>query len=133
MPIYQSSEQFYTCARALFEQLQVAYPEAAQAVQQANLMIRFQCTKPEVVLFINGRRDPVAIKYGPVRLRPELDVHMTTDTLHRILLGELSLGKALSSKAIRVKGPIWKTLSLATLFEQSQQLYPQILKEQKVL
>ena len=54
---------------------------------------------------------------------------MSADTLHRILLGELQLGKALSGGLLKVKGPILKTLPLSELFHQGQRYYPDVLRE----
>jgi hypothetical protein len=33
---------------------------------------------------------------------------------------------------MKVKGPVWKTFSLAGIFERGQDIYPDILKEQEV-
>ncbi|MCI0726472.1 MAG: SCP2 sterol-binding domain-containing protein [Chloroflexi bacterium] len=130
MPFFTDSDQFYTCAKALFDRLQAEYPGAADAILDARLLISFACTNPDVVLLINGRRCPVEVVYGPNRIRPELEVNLSADTLHQILLGEISLPKALSSKLMKVKGPVWKTLALASLFERTQLLYPQVLRQQ---
>jgi hypothetical protein len=133
MAFFQSSEQFYACAQALFGRMEAENPAAADSVQKAKLIIRFQCENPPVEILVNGRREPVEISYGPARVRPELDIGMPTDVLHRILLGELSLAQALATRAIKVKGPAWKTIALADLFLQTQSLYPHILREQGLL
>jgi hypothetical protein len=133
MDFFQSSEQFYTCAQALFGRMEAENPRAADSIQKARLIIRFLCQKPTVEVLINGRRKPVEIIYGPARIRPELDIGMPTDVLHRILLGELSLAQALATGSIKVRGPAWKTVALADLFLQTQSLYPQILHEQGLL
>ena len=133
MAFYGSGEQFYTCARALFERLEKQYPSAGDDVIAAKLLIRLLCSEPKAEITINGRRRPVSVSYGTNRIRPELEVRMKTDTLHQILLGELSLSKALGAKALKVRGPVWKTLALGELFDQCQALYPQILREQGLL
>lgn len=133
MAFFQSSEQFYTCARSLFGRLEIENPGAADSVQNAKLIIRLQCQDPAAEILVNGRRQPVEISYGPARIRPELDIGMPTDTLHRILLGELTLAQALATRSIKVRGPAWKTVALADLFLQTQALYPQILREQGLL
>lgn len=69
---------------------------------------------------------------APLALRPELDVELAADTFHRILLGELSLLKALGSGLLKVKGPIWKTNALGELFQQGKSCYPSILREHKL-
>lgn len=133
MAFYSSSEQFYACAQALFDRLEKENPSAGDDVIAAKLLIRLLCSDPMAAILINGRRRPVSVSYGVNRIRPELEVTLKTDTLHQILLGKLSLSKALSAKALRVRGPVWKTLALGELFDQCQALYPQILREQGLL
>lgn len=133
MGFYKNSDNFYGAAQAMFTRLQEENPDAAKAVSSARLLIRLRCTDPSAEVFINGRRNPVAISYGPVKDRPELDIAMEADTLHRILLGELTLPNALSAKLLKVRGPVWKTVALADLFYQSQQYYPEILAEQGLM
>jgi hypothetical protein len=132
MAIYRDSDQLYACAEAFFTRLREAYPQAEDAVKKAKTLIRVKCTDPEVEFLINGRRDPVEITYGVGRIRPEVDVEMTSDTLHQLLVGELSLPKAATTRKLKVKGPVWKTFPLAELFERGQEIYPDILREQEV-
>jgi putative sterol carrier protein len=133
MTIYRDSDQLYACAEAFFNRLRQAYPQAEDAVKKAKTLIRVTCSDPDVEFIINGRRDPVEIIYGSSRIRPEVDVEMSSDTLHQILTGELSLPKAATARKMKVKGPIWKTFPLAELFERGQEIYPEILKEQEVI
>jgi len=130
MTIYNSPEQFYACAQALFDRVQEENPNAAENVMDAKLLIRFRCNNPEAEILINGRRNPASVTFGANRVRPEVDAYMETDTLHKILLGELGLSKALSTKQIKLRGPAWKALAVAELFHQCQNLYPNILEEQ---
>jgi putative sterol carrier protein len=133
MSFFSSSQQFYVTARALFDQVQVEYPQAAGDVRKAKLLIRFNCTNPEAIIMINGRKKPVSVTYGENRIRPEVDVDLTTDTLHYILLGELRLAKALKTKELKVHGPMRKVLAVTELFHQCQAIYPRILREQGLI
>lgn len=133
MSFFSSSQQFYTTAQALFEQVQAEHPQAAEDVRKARLLIRFNCTDPDAIIMINGRRKPASVTYGENRIRPEVDVDLTTDTLHYILLGELRLSKALKTKELKVQGPARKVLAVADLFHQCQAVYPRILREQGLL
>ena len=92
-------------------------------------MIRLRTSEPEGEIALDGRQPPLKSSFGPSTLRPELDIQMSADTLHRILLGELPLGKALSGGLLKVKGPILKTLPLAELFHQGRRYYPDVLRE----
>ena len=133
MPFYDSSEQFYATARTLFDQVQEEYPQAADDVRRAKLLIRFNCLEPEANIMINGRREPVSVTYGENRIRPEVDVYLTTDILHFILLGELRLSQALTKKKVTVHGPARKVLKVVDLFHQCQAIYPKILRAQGLL
>ena len=55
---------------------------------------------------------------------------MAADSFHQILLGDLSLTTALGNGELKVKGPIWKALSLGDLFQVSRKCYPDIIKGQ---
>jgi hypothetical protein len=133
MSIYRDSDQLYTCAEAFFNKMRETYPRAEDAVKKAKALIRISCPDLEAEFLINGRRNPVEIAYGPSRIRPEVDVEMASDTLHDILLGQLSLPRAVTSRKMKVKGPVWKTFSLADLFERGQDIYPEVLREQEVI
>jgi hypothetical protein len=132
MPIYKDSNQLYTCAEAFFNRMREVYPKAEDDVKKAKALILVKCPDLNAEFLINGRRTPVEIAFGPSKIRPEVEVEMSSDTLHNILLGQLSLPKAVTSKQMKVKGPVWKTFSLAGIFERGQDIYPDILKEQEV-
>jgi hypothetical protein len=133
MAFYESSEQFYSCAEALFDRLLTRNSKAAEPVEEAKLLMLFRCAEPEVTFLINGRRRPASVELGLVRIRPEINAALTTDTLHKILLGDLTLKKALSANTLKVRGSIWKLTSLAELFRECQIVYPEILDEQGLL
>ena len=132
MAIYRDTEQFYTCTRQLFARIEEMDPNAAAALLQSRLVIRLQLTQPSGELVINGRGTAVTTYFGPNGTKPDLDITLSGDTLHAILLGQLTLTKALGSGKLNVKGPVWKAVVLADLFRQSQTLYPAILREQGI-
>jgi hypothetical protein len=129
MPFYSDTEQLYAATRALFARISQNGSHAADGILKARLVIRLRTSDPEGEIALDGRQPPLKSGFGPSTLRPELDIQMSADTLHRILLGELALGKALSGGLLKVKGPILKTLPLADLFHQGQRYYPDVLKE----
>lgn len=131
MPFYASDEQLYTTLRILFARLEAENPRAADAMLKSRLSFQFRCSAPEATLIIDARQRPLHVTYGaPNAVKPDLDVRLSTDTLHQILLGQLSLTKALGSKQLTPTGPVWKTMTLADLFQQAKTIYPQILREQ---
>lgn len=132
MPVFKSTEQFYIVTKSLFDRVQKINPSAAADLESSKLIIRFNISDPAAILLINGRRHPAGVSFGENRVRPEVDVNMTADTLHQILLGELRLAKALASKAINVRGPMRKALKVAELFHQCQDVYPDVLREEGI-
>jgi hypothetical protein len=133
MAFYSSSEQFYSCARALFEQLLSGNPKAAEPVEKARLLMLFRCNDPTATFLINGRRRPASAEFGNIKIRPEIYADLSVDTLHLILLGDLTVQKAISTNSLKVRGSIWKLTALADLFRECQSVYPEILKQQGLL
>jgi hypothetical protein len=131
MPFYAHDDQVYASLRVLFDRIEAENPQAADALLKSRLSFRFRCSDPEVVLMIDARQRPLHITYGTNNTtKPDLDIKLSTDTLHQILLGHLSLTKALGSKQLVPTGPVWKTMVLADLFQQAKTIYPQVLQEQ---
>ena len=129
MPFYSDTELLYSATRALFARISQSDSHAADGILKARMVIRMCMSDPEGELVLDARQPPLKTSFGPTTLRPELDIQMAADTLHRILLGELALGKAFSGGLLMVKGPILKTLPLADLFHQGQRYYPDVLRE----
>lgn len=115
---------------ALFDRVQDRDPAAAIKLQEAKSLLRFNCSKPEAIILINGRRNPATVSYGDDRIRPEVDISLEADTLHKILLGDLNITRALMIGDLKVKGSVHKALAVTDLFVTCQEVYPEILKEQ---
>jgi hypothetical protein len=129
MAFFQDSEQFVTTLDSLFRRVEQTYPDAADDLEKAKLILRFRCSDPAAEILINGRRRPAGVTFGENRVRPEVDVMLTADTLHEILLGELKLSRALASRAVQIRGPARKTLAITGLFHECQKLYPDVLHD----
>lgn len=126
MSVYDNNEQLYSTIKILEGRLLVENPQAGDSMINAKLSVRIRCTEPTVVLFIDGTKRPLTIAYGSTPSKPTLDIEASSDTLHHILIGELPLMKAIGSKKLRVKGPVFKAKALADLFHHMQKLYPQL-------
>lgn len=124
--VYKDEAQFYACLQDLFAQIEADLPQATHSLLKAKLCIRFNCSEPGAKLTINARKRPLLIDYGRSPHKPDLDIDMTADALHQILLGNLSLTKAVGSKKVKPKGPVWKVMALADLFIHAQKIYPDI-------
>jgi len=129
MPLYTNADQLYACIGTLFNRVLEESPDVEQAILASGLVIHMRCTAPTADFTLNGRRRPIQTSYGPSSLRPDLDVELAADTLHRILMDELSTQKAAASKLLKVKGLVWKISTLADLLTQGRAFYPQVLRE----
>jgi hypothetical protein len=128
MAIYATDEQLYSCFKALFSRIAEEDDAAATALLKSKLSIRFKCSDPTASITIDARKKPVDISYGSASIKPLLDINLSADTLHKILLGEIGLSKAMGSGRMKPKGPIWKTVALEPLLHDAQRLYPEVLK-----
>ncbi len=124
MPFYADDRQLYTCLKALFAHIQADSPGGIDALLDSRLIIRLRCTAPAAQVTINSRRRPPHVAYGPSSLRPDLEADLAADTLHHILLNELSMKEAIATGLMQVRGPIWKTSTLADLIRAGRQFYP---------
>ncbi len=132
MTVYQNSEQLTACFRDLFDRIATHHADAVADLSRARLIFRFQCQAPAAEVWINGRKQPPETLFGPAALRPDLDIALEGDILHRILLGELSITKALGARQLQVRGPVWKARALADIFRRSQTVYPRVLADHGV-
>ncbi len=128
MSIYSSDAQLYSCFQKLFGIIQSHDPRAADALLRGSLAITFRCTRPDASITIDARRAPVQLHYGRADAKPTIEVGLTADTLHCLLLGEMRLSKAIGNDLVDLKGPVWKTLSLADIFHYAQEFYPGVLR-----
>ena len=129
MSSYANANQLYQSFEMLFERLQQENPNATKGVKKLKLIIRFNCSDPAAQIIINGRGNPVEASYGSSDLKPDLDISLSTDTLHCILLGKTGIRRSLSGGKLKVKGPVWKSMALADIFNQGQTLYPLVLQK----
>ena len=129
MAVYGSAEELYGCLRELFARIEAADSRAAESLLKARLWIRFDLREPAAEVTIDARQRPLQITDGPTAGKVELEVALAADTLHRILLGELSLAKALGSKLLKPAGPVWKTAALADLFAGARRIYPEVKRK----
>lgn len=130
MPFFANTKQLYVCTEQLIYRIQEEDPRANDAMVAAKIAIRLNVSEPGGAIVINGRSRPVTAHFHPGHIQPDLEVFLAGDTLHQILLGQLGLQQAMARKLLQVKGPVFKVMTLAPLLQKSQQIYPQILREQ---
>jgi hypothetical protein len=127
MPVYQHTEQLHQALETLFHQVGQD-PQAVKGLMASRLIVRLRISEPALEIVINGRTNPPKVIYGKSSLQPDLDIGVSADALHQILLGKLGLANAVSSGALKVGGPVWKSFVLADIFHSGQRFYPEIIK-----
>ena len=130
MTFYTDAEQIYTIMQALFESMSSMTPDPVDALVSSHIVFRINLTDPDAHITINGRKRPVTIDYGATNGRADLEIGMTAETLHLILMDEYSIKQGFSNGDLTVRGPIWKALSFADIFQKGRSFYPQVLKDQ---
>jgi SCP-2 sterol transfer family len=128
MPVFPSTELLQTALKTLFSRVGQD-PQAARSVVNSKLILRMRVTSPETDVVVNGRRDPPQITYGSTTLRPDLEIELKADALHKILLGELRLSSAVAARQLVVRGPIHKSFVFEDIFHSAQAFYPSVLEE----
>jgi hypothetical protein len=124
MPVYQDSQQLYKTMETLFTRLAVEYPHSLTSLAEAGLILRFKLSSPQAEIIVNGRKKPASVSYGKTVLRPDLDLELSADTLHSILMDEVSIRGSLANRNLKVSGPVWKTNSLGNILEAGKKIYP---------
>jgi len=130
MPFYTDAKQIYSIMEALFERMSDMTPDPVEALVSTHMVIRISLTAPYAHITIHGRKRPVTIGYGPSNGRADMEIGMEADTLHLILLDEYSIKQGFSNGELKVRGPIWKALSFANIFQKGRSFYPQVLNDE---
>ena len=128
MPVYPNAELLQTTLNNLFGRVGKD-PQAVKSVVDSKLILRLRVTAPVADVVVNGRKNPPAITYGKTTLRPDLEIELSADALHQILLGELRLSSAVAARQLVVRGPIFKTFVFEDIFHSAQKFYPDVLDE----
>lgn len=127
MPVFDSSEQLYAQFGELIDRIAQTYPQATETLLKSKMSFCFHLSDPAGTLVIDATKRPFSVQYGATSPKAMLDVSLSGDTLHQILLGELSLTKAVGQKRVIPKGPVWKVMALADLFHYAKQIYPDMV------
>jgi hypothetical protein len=128
MPVFSDPELLQTTMKTLFARVGQD-PQAAKSVVSSRLILRLRVTTPSADVVVNGRKNPPEITYGKTTLRPDLEIELSADALHKILLGELRLSSAVASRQLIVRGPVFKTFVFEDIFHSAQGFYPSVLEE----
>ena len=129
MTVFADSSQLYAAADALFARMLQEHPQAIKPLYRSRLVARMKTWAPTGELLVNAHHNPLQTTFGPSTAKAEIEIELAADDLHRILLGELKMTKALGRGAITLRGPVFKAAPLAALFRRGQDIYPLVLQE----
>lgn len=132
MAFFASPNRFYACLGDVLTRIQKDAPAVSDGVSASRLLIRLKCTTPAAEIMLNGRQRPFQISFGPSKLRPDLEMELSGDTLHRLLLHEITTKKAMAGGLIKVRGPAWKLSPLIGVIQAGREFYPQALKKHRL-
>jgi putative sterol carrier protein len=90
------------------------------------MVINFRLREPEADIWVDGRSRPVVTTFAPIGVDATLTARLSADSMHRLLLGTLPLGKALLFRALTVSGSKAQAMHLEPLLHACQAVYPQI-------
>jgi hypothetical protein len=128
MAVYPNAEVLQTTLQTLFHRVGQD-PAAIQSLVSSKLILRMRTSAPAVDVVINGRKNTPQVTYGKTTLRPDLEIELSADALHQILLGQLRLSSAVASRQLMVRGPIFKIFVFEDIFHSAQGFYPSVLAE----
>ena len=129
MVFYKSADQIYTIMQALFESLRNENPNPVDTLVSTRLNIRISLSDPEAQITIKARRPPVEVIYGKSDGRADLEIGMTADQMHLILLDKYSIKTGFTNGELKVRGQVWKALSLSDIFIKGRTYYPKVLQD----
>lgn len=127
MNVFQSSEQFYSVMREVFEKV-AEEPERTKAFTRSKLVIRMKTTHPDAEILIDGRHTPFEIFYGHRPGNADVEIMLTAGLLHQIWLGHASTRDSFFSGKIRTRGNLLKVMQLTELFYECERVYPEIAR-----
>ncbi|MGE5139015.1 MAG: hypothetical protein ACM3JD_06130, partial [Rudaea sp.] len=134
MPVFPDADALYSVLRTTFTRLARESPDRLDGLKsliESKMVLQLQTSSPAAQVTLNAREKGFQAIYGPSTVRPDLVVVLSADTLHRVLMHELSIKRAWSAGQIKAKGPIWKLQVLTGLIKGARQYYPQVVQEQK--
>ena len=127
--IYSSAAQLEALFARMFDQIGTDDPDGMDQLVDEQMVIRFRLRQPGVELWIDGRSKPVQTSFGTQKLTATLTAELSANSMHELLLGTLSLAKAVLFRTIKVQGSKSKAMKLESLLHAMQAVYPSLFDE----
>ncbi len=127
--VYRDAEQFEELFTTLFARVQESDPGQLNDLVKRRWVVQFKVTEPEVEMWVDGRRAPVQVAFGPSSDKANYSFELSGESLHALMLGTLGLAAALSGRKVKMKGSKLQAMRLQSLFHALQSTYPKVAAE----
>ncbi len=134
MPYFKDEAELHQIIGALFDRLKTD-AHIAPRICEGKIVIQFHYEEPHGIATIDAAHPPTQpgaycdVYWGPVNLKPDVEMSMKADIAHQFWHGKINLMAALTRRQIIAKGPIPKILRLLPAVEPAYALYPRMLRE----
>lgn len=125
---YQTPDQLRDVAETLIARM-TQDPRASADLSGSGMLITINVREPGLIIRLDGRHNPASVAFGPTNEKPNLEIGLKSETLHKIWLGQLRVRDAYFGGKISAKGNVFSALKLADIFHEAERLYPIILRE----
>ena len=105
---------------------EIADDESMNELVELQMVINFQLHDPGADIWVDGRARPVDTTFAPIGVDATLTARLSADSMHKLLLGTLPLGRALLFRNLKVSGSKSKAMQLEPLLHACQSVYPDI-------
>jgi putative sterol carrier protein len=127
--IYQTAADFAALYMQMFDRIATDDPDGMDPLVEQQMVIRFKLNKPDTELWVDGRTKPVQTSFGSQPLEASFTAVLSGNTLHKLLLGTLPLGRALLFRKLKVQGSKTAAMKLESLLHACQAVYPDLADE----
>ena len=114
--------------RAVYARMFAAIADDASldTLVDLEMVVNFRLRNPDADIWVDGRSRPVGTTFAPIGVDATLTARLSADSMHRLLLGTLPLGKAVLFRKLTVSGARSQAMQLEPLLHACQAVYPGI-------
>ena len=125
---FQSANELCDIYQALFKKL-LRDSSVGKTVVDLKMNLRFIFTDPKAEINIQVDENKWHVLSGETDQKAEITFWMSSDSAHRLWLGQVTPLSAIMSREIRATGPIRALNEIAAVFGSSRQTYFEILQK----
>jgi len=126
---FSNAAQLEALFTTMFDQIETDDPDGMDELVDQQMVICFRLRKPDVEVWIDGRSKPVQTSFGTQDSDASLTAEMSADSMHALLMGTLSLAKAVVFRTVKVQGSKSKAMKLESLLHAMQAVYPDLVAD----